>query len=200
MTAPRRAYADIAGAGHAGGPRALAPGRRVVAPHGAAHPRRDRRRARLAVQGPRRGVRRVAAVSARRRLAHDRLARDGAHRQTAHEGIPRGAQPAGVRVARPAPADAVRDARRVQGSARRRDGRTRCVERRCQRRSARRPRILRDRASRAAARARLARRAASPADDLHAVVLATADDRRGARGRCRARVAAAHARRAAPAA
>ena len=97
---------------------------------GAARSRRGRRRPRLAVQRPRRRVRRVAPVSARRRSAHDRLARHGAHRQAAHEGVSRGAQPARVRLARPAPADAVRDARRVQGRARGRDGGARRVERR----------------------------------------------------------------------
>ena len=167
MTAHRRAYPAITGAGHARGSRALASGRRVAAADGAAHPRRDRGRPRVAVQRARRRVRRVAAVPARRRSTHDRLARDGAHRQAAHEGVPRGAQSARVRLARPAPADAVRDARRFQGRARRGGGGARRVERGRERRSTRRPRVLRDRASRVAARARFARGAAPAADDQH---------------------------------
>ena len=142
----------------------LRPRRRVAAPDGAAHPRRDRGRPRLAIQRPRRRVRRVAAVPARRRSTHDRLARDGTHRQAAHEGISRGTQSARVRLARPAAADAVRDARRFQGRARCGSGGARRMERRRERRSTGRARIFRDRASRVAARARLARGAAPAAD------------------------------------
>ena len=168
MAAPAARTSSSPGAGHACGSRALASGRRVVAADGAAHSRRGRGRPPVAVQGPRRRVRRVAPVPRRRRSAHDRLARHGADRQAAHESLPRRAQSAGVRVARPAPADVVRDARRLQRRARGRDGGARRVERSRERRSARRPRVLGNRAPRAAAGARLARGAASAADDLHA--------------------------------